>query len=85
MVGHDAGVGAAGGRRAGLGAVGFRYMILGFTYAFPGDAEYGAHGHASNPVLPALGIWFVVLTPVVGGLIYGPLLRAYLERHGKSV
>jgi chloride channel protein, CIC family len=71
---------------AGLGAIAFRYMILGFTYAFTGHRDYSAVGHASNPVLPGLGIWFVVLAPVLGGLIYGPLVSRFApEARGHGV
>ena len=71
---------------AGLGAVAFRYMILGFTYAFTGHRDYSAAGHASNPLLPGLGIWFVVLAPVIGGLIYGPLVARFApEARGHGV
>ena len=41
------------GAGAGLGAVAFRYMILGFTYAFTGHRDYSAAGHASNPPSPS--------------------------------
>ena len=40
---------------AGLGAVAFRYMILGFTYLFTGHDDFSAAGHASNPLSPASG------------------------------
>jgi chloride channel protein, CIC family len=71
---------------AGLGAIAFRYMILGFTYAFTDHRDYSAVGHASNPVLPGLGIWFVVLAPVLGGLIYGPLVSRFApEARGHGV
>lgn len=74
------------GAGAGLGAVAFRYMILGFTYAFTGHRDYGALGHAHNPQLPSLGIWFVVLTPAIGGLIYGPLVAKFApEARGHGV
>ena len=74
------------GAGAGLGAVAFRYMILGFTYAFTGHRDYSAAGHASNPLLPGLGIWFVVIAPVVGGLIYGPLVSRFApEARGHGV
>ena len=74
------------GAGAGLGAVAFRYMILGFTYAFTGHRDYSAAGHASNPLLPGLGIWFVVLVPVIGGLIYGPLVSRFApEARGHGV
>ncbi|MGI9184009.1 MAG: chloride channel protein [Solirubrobacteraceae bacterium] len=74
------------GAGAGLGAVAFRYMILGFTYAFTGHRDYSALGHAPNPQLPNLGVWFVVLAPVVGGLIYGPLVARFApEARGHGV
>jgi CIC family chloride channel protein len=74
------------GAGAGLGAVAFRYMILGFTYAFTGHRDYSAAGHASNPLVPGLGIWFVVLAPVIGGLIYGPLVSRFApEARGHGV
>ena len=55
-------------------------MILGFTYLFSGHKDYSAVGHASNPLVPGLGIWFVVLVPVIGGLIYGPLVAVSRPR-----
>jgi CIC family chloride channel protein len=74
------------GAGAGLGAVAFRYMILGFTHLFTGHSEYGAAGRTINPHLPGLGIWFVVAVPVVGGLIYGPLVSRFApEARGHGV
>jgi CIC family chloride channel protein len=74
------------GAGAGLGAVAFRYMILGFTHLFTGHGEYGAAGRTINPHLPGLGIWFVVAVPVVGGLIYGPLVSRFApEARGHGV
>ena len=71
---------------AGAGAVAFRYLILGFTYVFTGHRDYSAVGHAANPLVPVLGIWFVVLAPVVGGLIYGPLVARFApEARGHGV
>ena len=71
---------------AGLGAVAFRYMILGFTELFSGHRDYSAVGHADNPLVPGLGIWFVVLAPVIGGLIYGPLVARFApEARGHGV
>jgi CIC family chloride channel protein len=74
------------GAGAGLGAVAFRYMILGFTHLFTGHSEYGAAGRTINPHLPGLGIWFVVAVPVVGGLLYGPLVSRFApEARGHGV
>jgi CIC family chloride channel protein len=71
---------------AGLGAVAFRYMIKGATYAFTGFADYAGHGHAANPALPGLGRWFVGLAPVFAGLLYGPLVYRFArEARGHGV
>jgi CIC family chloride channel protein len=71
---------------AGAGAVAFRYLILGFTYVFTGHRDYSAAGHVPNPLAPGLGMWFVVLTPVVGGLVYGPLVARFApEARGHGV
>lgn len=74
------------GAGAGAGAVGFRYMILGFTELFTGHRDYSAAGHAANPLVPGLGMWFVIAAPVVGGLIYGPLVSRFApEARGHGV
>src|SRR5437660_2440208 len=71
---------------AGVGAVAFRYLILGFTYLFTGHRDYSTAGHAGNPLVPGLGIWFVVLAPVIGGLIYGPVVARFApEARGHGV
>ena len=75
-------VGAGGG----LGAIVFRDLIRWFTLLFSGHNDYSAAGHAINPYVPWLGIWFVVLAPVVGGLIYGPLIQRFApEARGHGV
>jgi len=71
---------------AGLGAVAFRYLIEGFTYVFTGHDTYGADGHVANPLVPGLGIWFLALVPIVGGLLYGPLVDRFAsEARGHGV
>jgi chloride channel protein, CIC family len=65
------------GAGAGVGAVVFRYLILGFTELFTGRADYSDAGRAAHPLLPALGPWFLLLAPVVGGLLYGPLVHRF--------
>lgn len=74
------------GAGAGLGAVAFRYLILWFTVLFSGHEDYSAVGHAANPLVPSLGMWFVILAPIVGGLIYGPLIDRFArEARGHGV
>ena len=74
------------GAGAGVGAVIFRYLILWFTLLFSGHEDYSGVGHAAHSLLPALGPWFVVLAPVVGGLLYGPLVDRFArEARGHGV
>ena len=74
------------GAGAGLGAIVFRYLILWFTVVFTGHRDYSAAGRAVHPGIPWLGIWFVVLAPVIGGLLYGPLVDRFAkEARGHGV
>jgi CIC family chloride channel protein len=71
---------------AGLGAVAFRHMITGLTRLFTGHVDYSAAGHAANPHVAGLGRWFVILAPIVAGLIYGPLVQFFAkEARGHGV
>jgi CIC family chloride channel protein len=74
------------GGAAGAGAVGFRYLILAFTYAFTGHRDYSAAGHAPYGFGRGIGFWFVVAAPVLGGLVYGPLVHFFArEARGHGV
>ncbi len=71
---------------AGLGAAGFRWLIFGVTWLFTGHQQFGQQGHAPSLHLPFLGIFFVLVVPVVGGLIYGPLIYRFArEARGHGV
>lgn len=71
---------------AGLGAVVFRYMIQGLTRLFTGFTDYAGRGHVANPGVPWLSRWFVLLTPVVAGILYGPLVYRFArEARGHGV
>jgi CIC family chloride channel protein len=71
---------------AGFGAVVFRFMIELLTQVFTGHDDYSGLGHVANPHLPGLGRWFVVLAPVVAGLLYGPLVQRFArEARGHGV
>jgi chloride channel protein, CIC family len=70
----------------GFGAVGFRWLIYGFTWLVTGHEQFGQQGHVPSPHLPWLGIWFLLLVPVVGGLLYGPLIQRFApEARGHGV
>ncbi len=74
----------------GVGAAGlalvFRWLIATFTRLFTGYADYAAHPGAPHADLPGLGPWFVVLTPVLAGLVYGPLVYRFApEARGHGV
>ena len=71
---------------AGLGAVGFRWLIVAVTWLATGYQQFGQQGRVASGHLPWLGIWFLLLVPVVGGLIYGPLIQRFArEARGHGV
>jgi hypothetical protein len=74
------------GLGAGGGAIAFRYVILWFTEGFSGTSDYSPAGRVANPHVPWLGIGFVVVEPMVGGLLYGPLIARFApEARGQGV
>jgi CIC family chloride channel protein len=74
------------GAGAGLGAVGFRYLIYFFTWLATGHDQFGQQGRVASAHLPWLGLGFFVLIPVIGGLVYGPLIYRYArEARGHGV
>ncbi|GGK99815.1 chloride channel protein [Mangrovihabitans endophyticus] len=71
---------------AALGAAAFRWLIAAATRLFSGHDDYAAVAGAANPLLPSWGRWFLLLVPVVAGLIYGPLVYAFArEARGHGV
>jgi len=74
------------GAGAGGGAIVFRWLITSFTKLLSGHADYSALGHVPNPHVPGLDRWFVVLAPVLAGLVYGPLVHLFArEARGHGV
>ena len=74
------------GAGAGLGAVVFRWLIYSFTWLATGYHQFGEQGHVPSRHLPWLGIGFLVVVPVVGGLLYGPLIQRFArEARGHGV
>ena len=81
-----AGVALIVGAGAGLGAVGFRWLIFSLTWLVTGQEEFGQRGRVASPHLPGLGTWFLLLVPAAGGLLYGPLIfRFAREARGHGV
>ena len=71
---------------SGLGAVVFRYLIYFFTWLATGHVQFGQDGHVGSSHLPWLGLGFFVVIPLIGGLIYGPLIYRYArEARGHGV
>ncbi len=74
------------GAGAGLGAVVFRYLIYFFTWLATGHSEFGQAGYVGSGHLPWLGLGFFVVIPVIGGLVYGPLIYRWArEARGHGV
>jgi CIC family chloride channel protein len=74
------------GAGAGLGAVAFRYLIYFFTWLATGHVQFGQQGYVGSSHLPWLGLGFFVVIPVIGGVIYGPLIYRYArEARGHGV
>ena len=71
---------------AGFGAVAFRWLILSITWLATGYREFGQQGRVPSLHFPGLGIWFLLLIPIIGGLLYGPLIQRFAkEARGHGV
>jgi CIC family chloride channel protein len=74
------------GAGAGIGAVGFRELIFAVTWLATGHQQFGQQGHVASAHFPWLGLGFFLLIPVVGGLLYGPLIQRFArEARGHGV
>ena len=74
------------GGAAGLAAVGFRWLIYAITWVVTGHQQFGQFGRVGSSHVAWLSIGFLVLAPVVGGLIYGPLIQRFArEARGHGV
>jgi CIC family chloride channel protein len=74
------------GAGSGLGAVAFRYLIYFVTWLATGHVQFGQQGRVPSAHLPWLGLAFFIVIPVIGGLIYGPLIYKYArEARGHGV
>src|SRR5687767_2697029 len=60
---------------AGLGSIGFHYLISAFQWIAFGSADRsGPLDQVSSPGFPA---WRILLAPALGGLVVGPLIWRY--------
>jgi CIC family chloride channel protein len=74
------------GLGAGLGAVAFRWMVFATTWLVTGHEQWGQFGRVGSTHVPGLGIWFLLVAPAVGGLLYGPLIQRFApEARGHGV
>ncbi len=74
------------GAGSGFGAVAFRYLIYFVTWLATGHSQFGQAGHLGSSHLPWLGLGFFVLIPMVGGLVYGPIIYLWArEARGHGV
>ncbi len=74
------------GMGSGLGAVVFRYLVYFFTWLATGHDQFGQAGYVGSAHLAWLGLGFFVVIPVLGGLIYGPLIYRFArEARGHGV
>ena len=74
------------GITAGVGAILFRDLIVWLTVLFTGHPDFSVADRQPYRRLPEIGRWFVLLVPVVGGLIYGPLIERFArEARGHGV
>ena len=74
------------GAVSGLGAVVFRYLVYFFTWLATGHSQFGQDGRVPSGHLPWLGLAFYVVIPVIGGLLYGPLIYRWArEARGHGV
>ncbi|MFP5070383.1 chloride channel protein [Pseudonocardia nantongensis] len=74
------------GLGAGLGSVLFHELILGVTWLVTGRADFSDAGRVASTHLPVLGFWFLLVAPVLGGLVYGPLVQRFApEARGHGV
>jgi chloride channel protein, CIC family len=66
--------------------VAFRYLVYFLTWLATGHSQFGQDGRVPSAHLPWLGLGFYVVIPVIGGLIYGPLIyRGAREARGHGV
>lgn len=72
----QAAVAVTAGALTGLMVVFMHYLIIGWEYLMTGYTDYAPTGGAAHGWL-GIGSWFVIFTPVISALIYGPLMQKW--------
>ncbi len=74
------------GGGAGLAAVVFRELVYAVTWIATGHEQFGQQGRVASAHLAWLGVGFFLVIPVLGGLLYGPLIQRFArEARGHGV
>jgi CIC family chloride channel protein len=74
------------GLGSAIGALVFRFLVLGFTWLATGYQEFGQAGRVVSTHIPWLGTAFYAVIPVAGGLLYGPIVYRWArEARGHGV
>lgn len=74
------------GLGGGLGAVAFRYLVYGATWVITGQQQYGLIAGQPSSHVSWMGRWFLLVAPVAGGLVVGPLVQRFArEARGHGV
>lgn len=60
----------------GAASVAFHYLIIGWTWVSTGYFDYSAHPSAKHGYL-GIPSYFLILVPVIAGLLYGPLITKF--------
>lgn len=60
----------------GAASVAFHYLIMGWTWVSTGYFDYSAHPGAKHGYL-GIPSYFLIVVPVIAGLIYGPLITKF--------
>ncbi len=64
----------------------FRYLVYGATWVITGQQQYGLAAGQPSSHVSWMGRWFLLVAPIAGGLIFGPLIQRFArEARGHGV
>ncbi|MFI9201204.1 chloride channel protein [Streptomyces sp. NPDC053048] len=72
----------ATGAAAALGAVAFHWLADALTRVFCGHTDCASAARAAHPLIPGLGPYVLFVAPVIGGMLYGPLIHRFAPGPG---